>query len=171
MFLIANNPSGIIAIAMIALFFIIAVRLAKGSGDHDRVRSYIENHGGKIVSIHWAPFGKGWFGEKNDRIYEVVYYDAEGRQHFATAKTSWGSGVFLNEDRVSHPRADWFEESANQRKSDRPMIEFLDRPKEKTPAEAELFDRLPRSISDLDREIKKLEQRLAQLKLERARHD
>ena len=43
--------------------------------------------------------GRGWFGEKNDRIYEVVYYDSNGEQHLATCKTSLLSGVYWTEDR------------------------------------------------------------------------
>ena len=49
--------------------------------DKDRITAYVQERGGRIVSINWAPFGRGWFGEKNDRIYEVVYYDREGQQH------------------------------------------------------------------------------------------
>ncbi len=71
----------------------VVIRLAVGSTDRSRIEEYVTDRGGRVVSITWAPFGRGWFGEKNDRIYEVVYYDADGRQHFATAKTSLWSGV------------------------------------------------------------------------------
>jgi hypothetical protein len=80
--------------------------------DKDRVRAYIEERGGRVVSINWSPFGKGWFGEKNDRIYEVVYYDVAGCQHLATCKTSLFSGVYWTEDRVAHGAARWYENVA-----------------------------------------------------------
>ena len=64
---------------------------------------------GSVVSITWAPFGKGWFGEKNDRIYEVVYYDRAGDQHWATCKTSLWSGVYWTEDRTAHRKSNWYD--------------------------------------------------------------
>jgi hypothetical protein len=72
----------------------IAVWIGSMSLDKDRIAAYLAERGSRIVSINWAPFGKGWFGEKNDRIYEVVYYDRDGHQHWATCKTSLFSGVY-----------------------------------------------------------------------------
>ena len=76
--------------------------------DRGRIEEYVTGRGGRVVSITWAPFGRGWFGEKNERIYEVVYYDAEGRQHFASAKTSLWSGVYWTEDAVTHEKPSWY---------------------------------------------------------------
>ena len=81
---------------MIALF----VRLAAGSMDGDRVKSYIEQQGGILLESHWSPFGKGWYGEKDSRIYEVRYRDREGNIHSATIKTSMFSGVYFTDDEI-----------------------------------------------------------------------
>ena len=92
-----------------ALFFLIIpvgivlailFRVFAGNLDHDRLREYVEQRGGKIVSIDWAPFGPGWFGEKSDRIYEVRYIDHDGNKHQAYAKTSMMTGVYFTEDIV-----------------------------------------------------------------------
>jgi hypothetical protein len=80
----------------LAIFF----RVIGGVLDHDRIRQYIQERGGKVKHIYWSPFGRGWFGEKRDRIYEVVYGDADGREHLATCKTSLFGGVFWTEDQV-----------------------------------------------------------------------
>lgn len=85
-----------IVIVVIAIFF----RLIAGGIDNDRVGDYISQRGGRLIEKHWAPFGRGWFGEKNDRIYEVTYIDAQGNTHQAICKTSMFSGVYFTEDRI-----------------------------------------------------------------------
>lgn len=97
-------------------FFVLAIviRLLAGGLDGDRVRVYIEKRGGRLLSSGWAPFGKGWFGEQSDRIYEVRYLDRDRNEHFATCKTSMFTGVYFTEDRIvryseprtGHPKAD-----------------------------------------------------------------
>jgi hypothetical protein len=82
----------------------LGIRLAAGSMDKERIEGYITHRGGRVVSITWAPLGRGWFGEKDSRIYKVVYDDKDGRRHFATAKTSMFSGVYWTEDAVTHDR-------------------------------------------------------------------
>lgn len=95
------------------------------SWDEKRVRDYIQERGGRIVSIHWSPFGKGWFGEKNDRIYEVVFYDDKGEQHFATCKTSMMSGVYWTEDRVTHAKPSWIDEAPQFNEPGDPVISHI----------------------------------------------
>lgn len=90
------EPIGIILLVVAAG---IGFRLLAGSMDGDRIESYVRERGGKVLEKHWAPFGKGWFGEKNDRIYEIHYEDRDGRRRRATVKTSLFSGVYLTEDR------------------------------------------------------------------------
>jgi len=85
---------GIIAVAIL-------FRVMAGSMDQDRIREYVQRQGGQLLSCNWAPFGRGWFGEKSDRIYEVRYRDRDGNLHQATAKTSMWTGVYWTEDRVS----------------------------------------------------------------------
>ena len=78
----------------------IVIRLIAGSFDGDRVEQYIREIGGELVDRSWDPFGPGWFGEKDSRIYEIVYRDREGRTHRAHVKTSMMSGVYLTNDRI-----------------------------------------------------------------------
>jgi hypothetical protein len=89
------------AIIPLLLFLAIFViwLIARGM-DTDRVKEYIEARGGKLLEKHWAPFGKGWFGEKSDRIYEVRYLDKNGNEHQASCKTSLWSGVYWTEDTI-----------------------------------------------------------------------
>lgn len=86
----------IFAVIIIALFF----RLVAGSFDGDRVEEYIKGRGWKLLDKSWDPFGPGWFGEKDSRIYRILYRDKEGSVHEAHVKTSMFSGVYLTQDRV-----------------------------------------------------------------------
>ena len=81
-----------------AVVLAIVIRVFAGSADHDRIRAEVEGRGGTVVSITWQPFGKGWYGEQNDRIYEVLYTDRVGRERRAWCKTSALSGVYFSED-------------------------------------------------------------------------
>lgn len=78
----------------------IVFRLMAGGLDGDRIEAYLRERGCKVLDRSWAPFGKGWFGEKSDRIYEVVYRDRHGATRRATVKTSMFTGVYLTEDRL-----------------------------------------------------------------------
>ncbi len=96
-----GNAGAIIPFVVIG-FIVLAVliRFAAGSSDDGRIRDSIEQQGGKIRSINWSPFGRGWFGSKNERIYEVVYEDAQGKVHQAYCKTSMFSGVYWTDDKI-----------------------------------------------------------------------
>jgi hypothetical protein len=78
----------------------ILIRLMAGSFDGERVEAYINKNGWKLVDKSWDPFGPGWFGEKDARIYQVVYEDQQGDLHKAHAKTSMLSGVYLTNARI-----------------------------------------------------------------------
>lgn len=82
------------------ILLVIVIRVLAGSFDGDRVEQYIRDMGGELLDKSWDPFGPGWFGEKNDRIYEIVYRDRAGLVHRAHVKTSMLSGVYLTRDRV-----------------------------------------------------------------------
>jgi hypothetical protein len=86
----------------ILVFIVIAIviRLAAGGLDHDRIKQYVEERGGKVLVSNWSPFGPGWFGEKSDRIYGIRYLDQDGNEHEAHCKTSIWSGVYLTDDRI-----------------------------------------------------------------------
>ena len=91
--------------AIFAVFIVIAItlRLLAGGMDRDRVGEYIRSQGGELIDSHWSPFGRGWLGEKNARIYEVRYRDRMGNVHEATVKTSMFSGVYFTEDKIVQP--------------------------------------------------------------------
>lgn len=93
------------AILIFGVFIVIAIvfRLVAGGIDGDRVGEYIRNQGGELIESHWSPFGRGWLGEKNDRIYQVRYRDRSGNIHEATVKTSMFSGVYFTEDKIVQP--------------------------------------------------------------------
>ena len=86
----------VVGIVGLALVF----RLVAGAMDHRRVRAYLSERGGRVIHMHWSPLGKGWFGEKNARIYRVRYRDADGHIHQATCKTSLLAGVYFTEDAI-----------------------------------------------------------------------
>jgi len=122
----------LLALVVGILFWVLA-----SSADRNRIAEYIQQHGGRVVSIAYAPFGKGWFGEKNDRIYEVVYYDNEGNQHFASCKTSMWSGVYWTEDRITYPRAKWVESLSPGNAPGRPVISQIPQTMPPPPVEPE----------------------------------
>ncbi|HEX2839494.1 MAG TPA: hypothetical protein VHN77_15360 [Phycisphaerales bacterium] len=89
----------IVCIIVVALVAVL-VRLAAGASDHERIHGEIARRGGTVTGITWEPFGKGWFGEKNDRIYKVSWRDAAGQGRTAWCKTSMMSGVYFSEEGV-----------------------------------------------------------------------
>ncbi|WP_411827800.1 hypothetical protein [Luteolibacter sp. AS25] len=78
----------------------IVIRLISGSIDGDRVEKYIRGMGCELIDKSWAPFGPGWFGEQESRIYEIIYRDPQGLTHRAHVKTSMFSGVYLTNDQI-----------------------------------------------------------------------
>ena len=99
------EPAFFLVLIPVAIVIAIAIRFAAGGLDKDRVRQYVEERGGRFIAADWAPFGPGWFGEKNDRIYQVRFLDHDGNEHEAYAKTSMWTGVYLTEDRIIRYRS------------------------------------------------------------------
>lgn len=83
---------------MIAL--VVVIRLAAGSFDGERVERYVAENGWELVDRSWDPFGPGWFGEQDARIYQIVYRDRQGNLHRAHVKTSMLSGVYFTNDQI-----------------------------------------------------------------------
>jgi hypothetical protein len=85
------------------LFFVlfiglaVALRLAAGSWDRQRITRHFQERGWSIQTIVWRPFGRGWFGEQGDRIYEVTYIDRDGHASIVHCKTSMWSGVYITD--------------------------------------------------------------------------
>ena len=84
-------------IIFIAVLAAIAVRVAVHFIDKSRIRREIESRGGRVVSIAWNPFARGWFFEKNERHYDVSYLDRSGARLSTTCKTSFFTGVYWAE--------------------------------------------------------------------------
>jgi hypothetical protein len=92
-----GNIGFIIVIPLLAIGF----RLLADRWDRERIQQYVAERGGTLNGITWQPFGRGWFGEKGDRIYEVEYTDRDGASHSASCKTSMFSGVYFTDDRTT----------------------------------------------------------------------
>ena len=90
----------VILIVPLVLLLGIGIRMFAGSLDHERIKAYIRENGGRVLEVRWEPFGPGWFGEKSDRIYSIRYLDREGNEHTAHGKTSLLTGVYLTNDQV-----------------------------------------------------------------------
>lgn len=86
----------VLLVAVIAL----AARLIAGGFDGDRVEAYVRKRGWELVDRSWDPFGPGWFGEQDSRIYQIVDRDERGDVHRAHVKTSMYSGVYLTNDEI-----------------------------------------------------------------------
>lgn len=81
-----------------------------------RIRSYGTERGWRFEEISYRFFGAGWFGEGEERFYDVRYVDAQGVQHEAKCKTRMFTGVYFTEvrstGRVARPAA-WDARAAN----------------------------------------------------------
>jgi hypothetical protein len=93
--------NGNIGFIFIIVLFAIGFRLLADRWDRERIRQYVAERGGSVNDITWQPFGRGWFGEKGDRIYEVEYTDRDGASHSASCKTSMFSSVYFTDDRTT----------------------------------------------------------------------
>jgi len=131
---------GAATLIILAILVGIIVWIFARSLDKSRITDYVQQRGGRVVSISWAPFGKGWFGEKEERLYEVVYYDKAGNQHFATCKTSMWTGVFWTEDRVTHGKSKWYDSLSPSNEARKPLISQI--PKEPVEDAADELRRL-----------------------------
>jgi hypothetical protein len=149
---------------LIVLFFgfLILVWFGSWSLDKDRITEYVKQRGGRVISINWAPFGRGWFGEKNDRIYEVVYYDRQGNQHWATCKTSLFGGVFWTEDRTTYHKASWYDGLPVDNVPGDPVIRHVPAETDERVA-AEALGLASPSGESAEEEIARLKRRIAEL--------
>jgi hypothetical protein len=87
----------------VVLLLIVAVRVFADRWDRDRIRKDVDARGGRVLDITWKPFGRGWFGEKSDRVYLVEWEDAARESHRSWCKTSMFSGVFWTEEGAPAP--------------------------------------------------------------------
>jgi hypothetical protein len=82
----------------------ILVRIAMHFVDKNRIKDEVETKLGRVVSITWNPFGRGWFFERGERHYDVTYVDRSGATISTACKTSYYTGVYWSEGpRISEP--------------------------------------------------------------------
>ena len=62
-----------LAVLLWVLLAAIAFHIVMHFVDKNRIKDEVETKLGRVVSITWNPFGRGWFFEKNERHYEVTY--------------------------------------------------------------------------------------------------
>ena len=75
----------------------VGVRIAMHFFDKARIKDEVEAKLGRVVSITWNPFGRGWFFEKGERHYDVTYVDRSGQSITTGCKTSLFTGVYWAE--------------------------------------------------------------------------
>ena len=80
-----------------AIFIALVIRIAMHFVDRNRIKDEIEAKGGRVLSITWNPFGRGWFFEKGERHYAVTYTDRSGATISTGCKTSFFTGVYWAE--------------------------------------------------------------------------
>jgi hypothetical protein len=81
-------------VLLVALGAAIVIRILSHFVDRARIRDEIQSKGGRVISIRWKPFGRGWFFEKNERHYSIVYLDRSGATVSTDCKTSLFTGVY-----------------------------------------------------------------------------
>jgi hypothetical protein len=93
----------VVPIVALMIAVAVAVRIIAGVLDHGRIRREVEGRGGRVDEVRWTPFGRGWFGSQNERIYRVRFRDGEGVERAATVKTSALAGVYFTDEDVVRP--------------------------------------------------------------------
>jgi hypothetical protein len=91
---------------LFAILAALAIRVAMHFVDKNRIKEEVESKGGRVISISWNPFARGWLFEKNERHYNVTYIDRSGGTVSAPCKTSLFTGVYWAEGpRLEEPAA------------------------------------------------------------------
>lgn len=75
----------------------LGIRLLMHFIDKGRIKTAVESKLGRVVSIRWNPFGRGWFFEKGERHYDVSYINRAGATVSTRCKTSLFTGVYWAE--------------------------------------------------------------------------
>lgn len=89
----AASAAWIVGVVVLAA---LVMRILADQMDRARIRDFVAGRGGRVESISWQPFGRGWFGERGERIYAVRFVERGGREREATFKTSLFSGVWTD---------------------------------------------------------------------------
>lgn len=94
----AQGGGAVFVWLFVGIAIIVGIRLLAGHWDRERIKADLVRRGARVDEIAWSPFGKGWFGEKGDRIYRVSFIPAAGPHRTAWCKTSMWSGVFWSDE-------------------------------------------------------------------------
>ena len=93
-----------VSLLLFAFLAAVAIRIVMHFVDKSRIKDEVEAHLGRVLSITWNPFARGWFFEKNERHYDVTYVDRSGQTISTTCKTSLFTGVYWAEGpKISEP--------------------------------------------------------------------
>jgi len=86
-----------VSLLALAIMTVLAIRVVLHFVDKSRIQRELESRGAQVNSIRWNPFARGWFGERGERHYDVVFTDSGGMTISTTCKTSLLTGVYWSE--------------------------------------------------------------------------
>ncbi len=118
---------GLVVLIPIVIVIAIAIRLAAGGMDRDRIQEYIASLGGQVLETKWSPLGPGWFASQHHRIYTVRYLDRRGNEHRAYCKTGWLTGVYFTGDKIIRPAKGAEDKTSLLEEENRRLREELER--------------------------------------------
>ncbi len=82
----------------VLIVFAIGIRILFHYLDKNRIKSEIEQRDGRVIEISWCPFARGWWAEKGERHYRVIFQDSAGRTIQTQCKSSLFTGVYWSGD-------------------------------------------------------------------------
>ena len=98
------------------VLFSALVRILCDRADRRRIRAEAAKLRREVLDISWQMFGRGWFGEKNDRIYQVTVKGSRGRVKIYSCKTSMFSGVYWHSEKADESDEDIMDSFTHNRK-------------------------------------------------------
>ncbi|MGX8794829.1 hypothetical protein ACR6HW_01865 [Fusibacter sp. JL298sf-3] len=82
-----------VAIGFAGVYLVLSI-----SRDKKRIRRHFIHKGYESIEIEWAPFGPGFLGDSDNRIYHVGYTE-EGVYHSKYVKTNLGAAVYYTDEK------------------------------------------------------------------------
>jgi hypothetical protein len=89
--LIILSASGIVILITFALLYL------QDRWNRLKIKQYIEDKKGKLLSIKKPFLSPGWLFERDEIGYKITY-SIDGKEHSAYAKTAFGRGVYITEE-------------------------------------------------------------------------
>src|SRR5262245_53306239 len=87
----------------VVLAVVVVLRVFADRLDRRRIEADVAARDGVVLDITWKPFGRGWFGEKSDRVYLVEWTDRTHVTRTSWCKTSLFTGVYWTDDAGKPP--------------------------------------------------------------------